>query len=362
MGGHGTWYLGATYPDYFAAIAPCAGYPDLLLYRDGFIKRRLNMPQEQLTRFGLTPKVVERLKMDYVPNPVENMIKRAGTPSRTLGLIRNYLHQGVYVLHGEKDNVVPTYIARDMRERLGKFHNDFTYYEYPDGTHWYGNHSVDWNPIFDFFKQRTIKEDKDINKYEFYTGSPGVSASSHFITIHQQQKPFEVSSFEFNKENGVEINTDNVSLLEIDMTALGDSIKTININGSTIDIKIEGKVFFKSENEKWNVVTKPSLQEKGPHRNGGFKDAFRNNVVLVYASKGTKSENEWYYNRARFDAETFRYRANGNIEVVRDTDFSLEKYPNRNVIVYGNKSNNMAWNLLLKNSQIQVSNNEVVFG
>ena len=29
MGGHGTWYLGATYPDKFAAIAPCAGYPDL---------------------------------------------------------------------------------------------------------------------------------------------------------------------------------------------------------------------------------------------------------------------------------------------------------------------------------------------
>jgi len=35
MRGHGTWYLGATNPDHFAAIAPCAGYPDLLLYRGG---------------------------------------------------------------------------------------------------------------------------------------------------------------------------------------------------------------------------------------------------------------------------------------------------------------------------------------
>lgn len=33
MGGHGTWYLGATYPDRWAAIAPCAEYPDLLIYR-----------------------------------------------------------------------------------------------------------------------------------------------------------------------------------------------------------------------------------------------------------------------------------------------------------------------------------------
>ena len=57
----------------------------------------------------------------------------------------------MYILHCEKDNVVPTFIARDMRSRLGEFHNDFTYYEYPDGTHWYGNHSLDWYRIFDFF-------------------------------------------------------------------------------------------------------------------------------------------------------------------------------------------------------------------
>jgi esterase/lipase len=362
MGGHGTWYLGATYPDHFAAIAPCAGYPDLLLYRNGFIKSRLNMSQEQLSKFGMTPKVVERLKMESIPTPVENMINRAGTPSRTLGLIRNYLHQGVYVLHGEKDNVVPTSIARDMRERLGTFHTDFTYYEYPEGTHWYGNHSVDWKPIFDFFKQRAIKEDKDIKKYEFYTGSPGVSSGSHFINIHQQQKPFEVSSFEFNKENGIEIKTSNVSLLEFDMTVLGDSINSININGNPIPISKKGTAYFKLENENWSAVAKPAPQEKGPHRNGGFKDAFRNNVLLVYASTGSKSENEWYYNRARFDAETFWYRANGKIEIVKDTDFSLEKYPDRNVVVYGNKNNNSAWNLLLSSSPIQVSNNEVVFG
>tara|TARA_B110000037_G_scaffold223149_1_gene302878 strand:+ start:46913 stop:49483 length:2571 start_codon:yes stop_codon:yes gene_type:complete len=362
MGGHGTWYLGATYPDHFAAIAPCAGYPDLLLYRNGFIKSRLKMPQEQLSKFGMTPKVVERLKMESIPTPVENMINRAGTPSRTLGLIRNYLHQGVYVLHGEKDNVVPTSIARDMRERLGTFHNDFTYYEYPEGTHWYGNHSVDWKPIFDFFKQRTIKEDKDIKKYEFYTGSPGVSSGSHFINIHQQQKPFEVSSFEFNRENGIEIKTSNVSLLEVDMTVLGGSINSININGNPIPISKKGTAYFKLENENWTAVAKPSPQEKGPHRNGGFKDAFRNNVLLVYASKGSKPENEWYYNRARFDAETFWYRANGKIEIVKDIDFSLEKYLDRNVVFYGNKDNNCAWNLLLNSSPIQVSNNEVVFG
>ena len=128
------------------------------------------------------------MKLQSDNTPMENMIERGGTPSRTLKLERNYLQSGVYVLHGEKDNVVPTAIAREMRERLGKFHNDFTYYEYPDGTHWYGNHSVDWPPIFDFFKQRTIKKDKEVKKLEFFTGSPGVSAKIAFYNDTSTEK------------------------------------------------------------------------------------------------------------------------------------------------------------------------------
>jgi len=361
MGGHGTWYLGATYPDHFAAIAPCAGYPDLLLYRDSFIKRRLQMPQKQLSRFGMTPKVVERMKMKVVPTPVENIMTRAGTPSRTLKLIRNYLHYGVYILHGEKDNVVPTALARDMRKRLGTFHNDFTYYEYPGGEHWYGNHSLDWKPIFDFFKLHTIKDPSGIKKLEFYTGSPGVSSKSNFITIYQQEKAFEVSSFSFSKEDGFVINTENTSLIEIDLSSIQDTISTIILDEKEINITNGEKTYLKKIDSIWQISSSPSKQEKGPHRYGGFKDAFNNNVLLVYASKGSENENTWYFNRARFDAETFWYRANGNIEIVKDVNFTLKKYPNRNVIIYGNEDNNAAWKLLLKDSQIQVKNNEVNF-
>ncbi|WP_242082996.1 alpha/beta hydrolase-fold protein [Aestuariivivens sediminis] len=368
MGGHGTWYLGATYPDHFAAIAPCAGYPDLLLYRDSFLNRLKEMPEAELNRYGMTPKALERLKMDDVKTPVEQMIERAGTPSRTLKLIRNYLHHGVYILHGEKDNVVPTYLARDMRERLGKFHPDFSYYEYPGGEHWYGDHSVDWDPLFNFFKERTIPEDSSMTKLEFYTGSPGVSSKSHFITIHQQEKAFEVSSFQFTKEKGCHITTDNVAHIEVDFRTLEDTISQLVIDGSKFKISKKDKTFFKKETDQWRMTSAPSLQQKGPHRNGGFKDAFRHNVLLVYATQGTETENEWYYNRARFDAETFWYRANGHIDMVRDVDFSLKAYPNRNVVLYGNADNNAAWDQLLKNCPIQVKdygvniNGKTLFG
>lgn len=347
MGGHGTWYLGATYPDHFAAIAPCAGYPDLLAYRDSFKERMKDQAGSDN----------ERLKrLFYEPNPteVEKLITRAGNPSRTLELIKNYLHFGVYILHGEIDNVVPTFIARDMRERLGKFHPDFTYYEYPGGTHWYGDHSVDWEPIFDFFKRRTIQTDNDIKKIEFSTSSPGVSASSHYVTIHQQIKPFEISTFKLIRGENIEMTTENISLLSVDLNAIDENVGKIIIDGQEYVTNHKAKLYFEKRENGWSIRVKPPMVEKGPHRNGGFKDAFRNNVVFVYATGGSKEENDWYYNKALFDAETFYYKANGKVEMIPDSDFDLKDYLDRNVVVYGNRNNNKAWKKLLKYSPIQV--------
>ncbi|WP_299557255.1 alpha/beta hydrolase-fold protein [Seonamhaeicola sp.] len=360
MGGHGSWYLGATYPDHFAAIAPCAGYPDLLAYRDYFVSKRLSMSQRELSAMGISPQMVAAFMRKSEPSAVERIIKRAGTPSRTLKLIRNYLHLGIYVLHGEKDDIVPTSIARDMRQHLGEFHPDFTYYEYPDGTHWYGDHSVDWNPIFDFFKQREIPEDKAVKTIEFSTGSPGVSSGSHFVKILQQKRPFQVSSFTFNRDP-LELQTQNVATLKLDRQTINDSVSEIVIDGGKLPLPKADTVVFKNIDGAWQLADEPELSEKGPHRSGGFKDAFRNHMVFVYATRGTKTENDWYYNRARFDAEKFWYRANGSVELVRDIEFSLDKYPDRNVILYGNSDNNAAWNKLLNKSPIQVKNNEVNF-
>jgi hypothetical protein len=86
------------------------------------------------------------------------------------------------------------------------------------------------------------------------------------------------------------------------------------------------------------------------------------NVVFVYSTKGTAKENDWYRSKARFDAETFYYRGNGSIDVIPDTEYSVAKYPDRSVVIYGNKDNNLAWPLLLKNSPIQVSKGVITVG
>jgi uncharacterized membrane protein len=56
----------------------------------------------------------------------------------------------VYVLHGDQDKVVSVNYARQMRKILNEFHTDLSYYEYPNGEHWFGDQSVDWKPLFEF--------------------------------------------------------------------------------------------------------------------------------------------------------------------------------------------------------------------
>ena len=78
MGGHGTWYLGATYPDQFAAIGPAAGWITFWSYGGAATFQN--------------------------PNPLEAMLLRATNVSDTLHLLPNYAQQGVFILHGDADH------------------------------------------------------------------------------------------------------------------------------------------------------------------------------------------------------------------------------------------------------------------
>ena len=81
MGGHGVWQVGATLPDRFAALAPSAGWISFWSYTGA-------------QRFEDA-------------DPIERILTRATNTSDTLGLSRNYLHHGIYILHGDKDDNVP---------------------------------------------------------------------------------------------------------------------------------------------------------------------------------------------------------------------------------------------------------------
>ncbi|RPD39968.1 prolyl oligopeptidase family serine peptidase [Chitinophaga barathri] len=343
MGGHGTWFLGATYPDKWAGIAPSAGYPTLKGYgsADGLIPDSSNSPMEQ-------------------------MLLRSGNQSDVIKLVQNYKPLGVYIFHGDADRTVSVNYARQMRELLGKFHPDFSYNEYPGGEHWFGDISVDWKPLFDFFKWHSRPVDTAVRSIDFTTSNPGISASFRWASVQQQLHPLQYSRIKLDRNRTARTitgTTENVRLLRLDLADFdaGTDVK-VNIDGTEIAGKAGAQLYILNNSGKWAVHQASPLSEKGPHRYGTLKDAFNYRMIFVYSTGGTKEENEWSFNKARYDAETWYYRGNGAVDIIADKDYTAEKYKDRGVIVYGNKSTNKAWNLLLNDCPIQVERNKVTAG
>jgi hypothetical protein len=336
MGGHGTWHIGATFPDRFAAIGPSAGWISMASYAGA--------------------------RRQDAKSPVMELIQRAALPSDTLELKRNYAMHGVYILHGDKDDNVPVTQARTMRKHLGEFHPDFAYHEQPNVGHWWGNACVDWPPLIEFFERHTIPERKEIRELDFTTAHPGVSAQCHWVRIEAQTKPHQLSNVRGEcdqKSRRFRCTTKNVARLSIDVSHLPPETPiTIGLDGQEITEipwpKETGRIWLRRPGEKWSLTEATPPRIKGPHRNGPFKDAFRNRMVFVYGTQGTPEENAACFAKARYDAETFWYRGNGSVDVIPDTQFGLCEDRNLNVILYGNDDTNFAWHALLAESPVQI--------
>jgi poly(3-hydroxybutyrate) depolymerase len=357
MGGHGTWHLGVTFPDRFAAIAPSAGWISMWSYAG---TRRVESP-----------------------SPVEELMTRAQGPSDTMALARNLARLGVYVLHGDADDNVPVSQARRMRQVLGEFHPDFAYHEQPGAGHWWGNECVDWPPLVAFLSNRKIPKPSEVRKIDFVTASPAVSSRAHWLAIESQVKALLLSKVHIELDpthRKFRGTTENVARLAIELgracpgvTAAqafsveldGQAMPPFSVSSPPSDSKCT--VWLVRKEGAWSVSqSPPAASVKGPARQGPFKEAFRNRFVLLFGTKGTPEENAWSLARARFDAETFWYRGNGSVDVVSDVGFlesgREQEFRDRNVIVYGHAESNAAWPILLGDSPVQVRRGEVKIG
>lgn len=346
MGGHGTWFLGATYPGNWAGIAPCSGYPTL---------------KEYGSADGKIP--------DSSKNPAEQMLLRAGNQSDVVKLATNYKPLGVYILHGDSDRVVSVKYARQMKKVLADFHSDYSYYEYPGGEHWFGDQSVDWKPLFEFFKWHQRLPDSAVNEIDFMTSSPGISAAYRWATVIQQTHPLAYSRIKLqrnNKTRTISGTTDNVRVLSLALNEFATNTAiNISLDGRSITYNIKGDndtLYLAKSTGDWAISNKPGANDKGPQRYGTFKESFNNRMIFVYGTSGNKEENEWSLNKARYDAESWYYRGNGAVDIIADKDYSLNKYSGRGVVLYGNSTTNAAWNTLLANSPVQVTRNTITVG
>ncbi len=352
MGGHGTWQVGATVPGLWAAIAPSAGWRSFTSYGGGVTYKD--------------------------PSPVERLLLRANNPSETAGLARNFLHYGVYVLHGDQDDNVPVSEARSMREILGAFHPDFAYYERPGAGHWWGNECVDWPPLLAFLRDRVRPAEADVRRVEFVTANPGLSSRSRWVEVLAQKRPLEYSRVEIERDEAgrsFKGTTENVERLALDLLAnaivagaAAASAPTgapasapkpvvIDLDGSRVEadpMPGAARLYLERGEKGWTLTSAPSPALKGPHRAGGFKDAFRRGFVFVHGTRGDDAEDLRAFTKARADAETFWVRGNAGIEILPDTAFDPAKFKDRSVILYGNADTNAAWPKLLAGSPVEV--------
>jgi pimeloyl-ACP methyl ester carboxylesterase len=347
MGGHGTWFLGATYPGNWAAIGACSGYPTMKSYGSAD---------------GVIP--------DSSSDPAEQVLLRSSNQSDVPKLVQNYKPLGIYVLHGDSDKVVPVRYARQMRDLLGAFHPDFSYYEYPGGEHWFGDQSVDWKPLFDYFKWHKRIEDSTVNEIDFTTASPGISSTYRWAGVLQQQHPLQYSRLVLHrniKQNSISGTTANIELLSLKLEAFKpQSNITIRLDSANIITysprSNHDSILLRKQNGQWSVAAPPSMREKGPHRYGTFKDAFNYRMVFVYGTTGTKEENDWSYQKAIYDAESWYYRGNGAVDIISDKAYDATTYKDRGIIIFGNASTNSAWKTLLSDCPIQVERNKITAG
>jgi pimeloyl-ACP methyl ester carboxylesterase len=353
MGGHGAWFLGATYPDQWGAIGPAAGWISFWSYGGA-------------VRFE-------------DPDPIEAMLLRVSNPSDTTKLLRNYIQHGVFVLHGDADQTVPVAQPRQMRDYLKEFHRDFDWHEEPGGGHWYDNTSepgadcVDFGPMMEFFDRHRRRLSKEVRRVEFHTTSPSVSAKSHWVTVVQQQVAFNPSSVVATNPIGTqrfEVSTTNVALLGIEVSQSPvpspNGLIEIVIDGvSLTSLEATGRwIYLRKTTEGWTPLATLPWLEKHPRRSGPFKAAFDNRFVLVYGTTGTPEENAWSYAKARYDAETWGYRGNGTAEIVPDTTFTASGAMRRptNMIVYGNEDSNAIAKYLLQNGDVRVRRGSITVG
>jgi lysophospholipase L1-like esterase/predicted esterase len=345
MGGHGSWYLGATYPGKWAGIAPCAGYPTLMGYgsADGKIPT-------------------------HSDNKVEQMLLRASNPSNVVALAKNYKASGIYILHGDADRTVSVEYAREMRKVLSGFHNDFSYYEYPNGSHWYGDESVDWKPLFDFFKWHNTPKSEHVDTLNFTTANPAISSTYHWAGIEQQEAPFSYSNIQVRRNKDkkqIEVKTENVRMVKLLPAVFPpDEPFKVIIDGVEVctTCKTSGNTLFFVKNQTWEPSDAPTQNQRSATRNGSFKEGFNHKMVFVYGTDGSKEENEWAWQKAVVDAETWYYRGNGAVDIVADKDFTPSLFADRGVILFGNANTNSAWKMLLANSPLQVQKGSVKIG
>ncbi len=324
MGGHGSWTVGAHYPDKFGVVFPSAGWQSFYTYAG------------QKRRAGES-------------DPMGQIFDRAVSDSDTALLVDNLKLPALYGLHGDADSNVPVTELRNMRTLLRAHGIEMAgYHEQPGADHWWdadpapGADCVDWKPAFEMMHQSKRTLAADMKPVDFTTVNVGASSKCEWVEVVQQVKPGLPSRLQATVDpvkHEAKVTTQNVAKFKLE---LPDATWKVVIDETAVEAK--SPLTYAKVNGSWAIwrlVTR--ALPRGSERSGPFGQVFANHIAFVYATHGTPEENAWSYNKARYDAETFLVRGNGAVDVIPDTEVSSENL--RNLLIYTTGKSNSALRL-----------------
>jgi pimeloyl-ACP methyl ester carboxylesterase len=258
MGGAGTWHIGLSYPDLFAAIAPIMGPTELLFWT------------------GLKP---EQL------SPVQQFIFERNS---ALFKAENARNLPVFCNHGVRDDIVPIEQSRKIVQRLRDLGYPIHYQEHPAAAHGSFPPEMD-SAIYDGFEP--LNREPNPFRVTLRTGHLKHN-QAYWVTLDgiENQIQFAEIDAEIISKNQLQIRTQNVvrfslnlppELIEpkTDIKFKIDDSKSIKIRGTG------GQLTFVKETN-WQIASAVPVNrlQKTPHLAGPISEAFNSGFLLVYGT------------------------------------------------------------------------------
>ena len=325
MGGHGTWHVGLTHADRFAAAAPEAGWPNIQLYVPTFLQRSVTFA-------------------DPAQVAVRDMAMR---PDNTPAMLVNALNLPLYILHGGDDDNVPPIHGRNFAEWLKELGYRFTYKEVPNRPHWWsyedGLSCVDDTDLMGFLESQ--RRDPGPRHIRFRTADLGQSNRSYWAVLERVRVIGRDADFEaWATDSLITVKTTNISQFSLEFTGspfFAGAVR-VEIDGRRVGTRysLPGRLTFHATDRGWAVgpARTPPLT-KTPGLYGPAKQAMMRPFLLVY---GTADSSLTPYLRHSATQEGLRWWlvGNGRARVVADTEVTSEDVRLNNLVLYGGPAEN----------------------
>lgn len=356
LGGHGALRLATLSPDRFAAVGIIDGW--ISFYTQG---GAVTVPSEA--------------------SPLERVLARQASANDPLQIIENLAGMGVSVRHTGRDEVAASE-SRYLRQRLGEFHQDFSYRE-AEATLVADQPASDDKPLrrqIDWLTAHRRIDRNESSEINFATPDVGAASTVGWASILSADEKGAVARVRLtrDRERGVVTGTtSNVRRLRLsfelwfDDPADAEEESATPRRKRTIQVQLDGDklrytprrsgaamALVRDEEGTWQQVPDTTDSPVGvralfktPERAGGFKSAFGCRPILVYGTGGPSAAQRWAANKARYDAQLFLYRGAGRLEVRPDKSVTIRGRsglfePTRSIILYGNAETNTAWPLV----------------